>query len=517
MLDIKQVINSRIQPNHQKLDENKKTNPIKSTNSEQISKIAVECIRNLALTKLQKPKELSIDPFDEPITESDKKELENLIKREGRSFDWLNFRHNISKGQFELSKVLLTKKFNDKKHITNYSNYEINDIVRTCEKAELCKIAIPLIEKYNILFSPQIFGEVEKLKQNNPEKFEYVKNSENLLLYLNDYSDKITTTRNKSNYTNLIEVLPYEQLEKLESVCNDITKEGFTAISAFANLYFENKDAYDYLMSSKILREHYFLSDFKTAKCDSSLLTIEALKEIEKGYSEIDKNGRNRYIDEYVSNSNHFIGNTPQQETNKKELSSYLSQFKVENSFSAWRKDSTPAMFEQKSIAKTELEKITRDIVKLNYLRTKREMIVPSNGKFCESSFGKQKINLYDYIQSKSELTLADAMLVAKFGNQKFINLISEQIKKCLIIDDKFKSTSLSKDFVENWQEGAFCSTEIISKLEILKGCEGLYDAGTTGQVEFILNDHQKVIRYTDVKYNKETNTFELVGSVEKL
>ena len=233
MLDVKQVINSRIQSKHHKTDENKKTNPIKNTNSEQISKTAAECIKNLALARLHKSKEISIDPFDEPITESEKKELEELIKKEGRSFDWLNFRHNITKGQFELSKVLLTKKFNDKEHITNYSNYEINDIVGTCEKAELCKIAIPLIEKYNILFLPQIFGELEKLKQNNPEKFEYVKNSENLLLYLNDYSNKITTTRNKSNYTNLIEVLPYEQLEKLESVCNDITKEGFTDISAF--------------------------------------------------------------------------------------------------------------------------------------------------------------------------------------------------------------------------------------------------------------------------------------------
>ena len=517
MLDVKQVINSRIQSKHQKTDENKKTNPIKNTNSEQISKTAAECIRNLALARLHKSKEISIDPFDEPITESEKKELEELMKKEGRSFDWPNFRTNITKGQFELSKVLLTKNFNNEQYITSYSIHQINEIISACEKSELCRIAIPLIEKCNILFGPEIFGELEKLKQNNPRKFEYVKNSESLLLYLNDYADKITTTHNKTNYTNLIEVLPYEQLEKLESVCNDITKEGFTAISAFANLYFENKDAYDYLMSSKILREHYFLSDFKTAKCDSSLLTIEALKEIEKGYSEIDKNGRNRYIDEYVSNSNHFIGNTPQQKTNKKELSSYLSQFKVENSFSAWRKDSTPAIFEQKSIAKTELEKMTRDIVKLNYLRAKKEMIVPSNGKFCESSFGKQKINLYDYIQSKSELTLADAMLVAKFGNQKFINLISEQIKKCLIIDDKFKSTSLSKDFVENWQKGEFSTTEIVSKLKILKGCEGLYDAGTTGQTEFILNDHKKVIRYTDVKYNKETNTFELVGSVEKL
>jgi len=132
--------------------------------------------------------------------------------------------------------------------------------------------------------------------------------------------------------------------------------------------------------------------------------------------------------------------------------------------------------------------------------------------------------NIYDYIKSKDELSLADAMLMMKYVDKTTQKEILELIKKAQIKPDgRFKSTTFSRDFARSWigtcsNYAAKDQPKILAKLNLEEGCEGYFVqgfncgaiTGGNGQCEFILNNKATHMTVKDVTFDPEKNIFNI-------
>lgn len=200
-----------------------------------------------------------------------------------------------------------------------------------------------------------------------------------------------------------------------------------------------------------------------------------------------------------------------------KETSEYLSQFKFFEDVTAFRGERDPGMFASVNLSKDMGTRI-KHLVLMNFAKAKNTHITEMNGTY-QKTYTKQT-NLFDYITGKKELTLADAMHVMKFGDEKFQNEIIELIKQSSIKDLRFKSYTFDKKMAKDWLKSPqfiFYNSEDVTILQntiVKKGVEGHYADSLLAEI--ILNNKPKTITFQNVEYNPKDDMFILDSTISQ-
>ena len=122
--------------------------------------------------------------------------------------------------------------------------------------------------------------------------------------------------------------------------------------------------------------------------------------------------------------------------------------------------------------------------------------------------------NLFYHIMNSKELTLADAMQVAKYGGKKYQEQIADLIKNSQVKDNRFKSLTFDSTFARQWAETQDGHTKILHNMSVDSGLNGAYSGVNNRQAEFILNNDDKVMRFQNVIYDPKRDIFCLDTSV---
>ena len=224
-----------------------------------------------------------------------------------------------------------------------------------------------------------------------------------------------------------------------------------------------------------------------------------------------DKIGSRVRVGEYVRNSDSFI----QDKQAVKKLSEDLSKHHLSTDVKLYRGEKTVGMFDSVAIDK-DFESQIRAMLEKNKEKAKNMKVKTYNGKFDS----EPKTNLYDFLTSRKTLTLADAMQMAKFGDEKFINELIKRIKSAKIIDKRFKSLSFDGGMASSWasRRAGDSSTPIIQNVTVKKGTQGGFDAiSANSQYEVILNNTPKEITFQDVVYNPKADNFEIKSTIQNV
>lgn len=280
-----------------------------------------------------------------------------------------------------------------------------------------------------------------------------------------------------------------------------------------------NKEAYEYLLNHTDKEAvSSLLQHFENGLRGSTLetLTRAQIRQIEGvgtiRTQEIPMDLRHRAyscLEHYVDSSDDFIKNTEEVET----LNKYLSAFNVNENFTAFRGNKDTGMFNSIVLDK-DLANKTKWIVLKNMFKARKVKVHDFTGKF--ETIYAQKTNLFNYIMNKKTLTLADAMQIAKYGDDSYRKQIVELIKKSQIEDTKFKSITFDKNMAGDWiTECNTSNTGIFENITVKKGCQGKYLCNDNMQVEFILNNNPKKITFDDVVYDPERDIFEIKSVYE--
>ncbi len=458
-------------------------------------------LKGLALSKSPFVKQTTPSETITLASEEDKSKIEDLIKSRGFIYgvDYEINRvlpHVKTKEQAELAIAALEKKVDGS---FLYSTYQVGQLVFKNNEPELAKTASEVISNSDVRISEYVVPTLNKLKTESPDKYQYLLGSSYLLEYLNKTVDYANDGTQSLIFTKKLDEFPI--LESLSSHISEDLNYDY-CFHMLLDLYERDEEAYNYAINSPILMDKFF-GDYDSKSC-INVLNKNALVEIEKGFAA--NTSKNPQIISFVESSDDF--------KEPDVLSSYISQFKTDGEITVYRAERSTGSFEAVPINDDLLEKKIRAIVKLNYFKTKKDTIVPSSGKY--SNFGAQHVPLYDYINSKKELSLSDAMLVAKYADKRYVDEILHLIENAELTDSRFKSTSFSERFVDSWMHDSDNKNvpKIKSKLTIEEGTEGVYVSSANHQFEFILNDNEKQITYNKAKYDKKTNTFVLEGNV---
>ena len=422
---------------------------------------------------------------------------ETLIQDANGNFDTerSTYFQNIKiEKQADLIVKLLTKKDNDK---FLYDVTESFAFAESCPDDETIELAMELVEKAGVMVRRDALNKFKAIKEQDIEKYNEVLNSKYLTAYVN-----------RREPDDIINVTTKELLE-IESEAKKLVEryKKSETFDILIDLYINNPEAYRYIRDNKVLFKHFF-ANANLQIADVNFLDVNALHEIKKAYDQ--KTGDNSLIRDYVYSSDAF--------KQKDELDDYISQFKTDAPITVYRSERNTNIFNSVSLKGTELEVQTKAIIENNKETLKNdETIIPNEGTFMH--YEERRQSLYDYLMDKEELSLAEAMLLAKYGDEDYINNITEMIQNTELYDDRFKSTSFSKAFVDKWKNSYnSCTwTNIMSELSIKEGTEGVYDAIPGVQIEFILNRTPKRFQYHDVSYDRKHNTFFLKGTVENV
>ena len=276
-----------------------------------------------------------------------------------------------------------------------------------------------------------------------------------------------------------------------------------------------NKEAYEYILNhpNKKMTAH-LLSTFSSRLNGSvfETLTIPQIRQIEgKGRlstlnlqtdAKLNLDGQ-RCLGDYVTSSDAIVNNADDVKT----LHDYLSKFKVTEAFTAYRAEKDTGMFSTVLLDK-KLALKTKWIVLKNILKARKIQVHDYTGTY-DTLFTTKKMDLFRFIFSKKNLTLADAMQVVKFGNESYKNKILELIKKSQIEDTRFKSLTFDSQMAKDWlpSQGSR-NTGILHNITVNKGAEGTYSSCDNRQAEFILNNNPKQISFQNVKYDSQSDTF---------
>ncbi|MBE7706521.1 MAG: hypothetical protein E7Z91_04690 [Cyanobacteria bacterium SIG30] len=469
-----------------------------SSNADFASREACEGLKSLAFAKMSNNSS-ELDNLDRVVSSGEKAKV--LVKtREEFPYYFLSSMHDAIEnlGQLKVVQLILNKTEDEGQDYIYKDTEQILGIVNACKNPDVSEIALNLIEENDISFEPEIFVKMSDLKNNSKDKFDYVINSNYLLRYLD-------STLSLASYgpRNLIDEMDVDEFPKMEKIMSDVANKygNKRYIKSMVDLYYINQDVYDYAMSSDVLLKDFFAysRSFET----NEILTVNTLKMLEESCRA--NTGGDKNLRAYVYDSDVF--------NNEDKLNKYLSQFVVKDDFEVYRCDRNTGLFENISIDHTPLGRKARRIIHSHPFKFKKDLIIPNDKKY----FTSDKKSLHEYFSGKKNLTLSDAMLIAKYGDDKYLNDLYEAIKNAEVIDERFKSSTLSKKFADNWSYNNNDKTaKMKSRLLVKKGCEGAYDTSRTGQFEYILNNHPKKIKYHDVKFDRENNIFELIGTVEK-
>ena len=216
-------------------------------------------------------------------------------------------------------------------------------------------------------------------------------------------------------------------------------------------------------------------------------------------------------IHRYVESSDQLVRDAEM----SKILSEYLSRSKITETFSAFRGERDTGMLNTVKLDKS-LALKTKWFILKNILKARKYIVHDYTGKY-ENYFAK-KVNLFKYIMSKDELSLADAMQVVKFGDTKFKNQIIELIKQSKIKDARFKSLTFDRNMAKSWTGTDYGSnTGILHNISVERGIEGMYSPVTNRQAEFVLNNSEKYITFQDVVYDAERDMFVVKSNISKV
>ncbi len=369
-----------------------------------------------------------------------------------------------------------------------------------------------------------------RIYQNSPQKCSILLNNDDILKEVNKgpyFQDRFRSdvcAGQRDAIEKSIKKLDDEEIQYVISSLSERFKDNIKGRMLLGGLvlYSNDKQAFEYIKNKPFQQDkHNYTSGYSKDICKYVTIGIkpEALdnldyniiKEIEKGLNEdYDYSNYTEYSDGYKYDV---------QKRNK--LNQYLSGQISKNDVTVYRGEKSAWMFESIPIDK-EFENKIRFLVFVN-LSSRKDLLFPNDNKY--SSIPKQ--NIYDYINSKKDLTLADAMLVTKYGNDRFAQKIIDKINNAEIYDDNFKSFTLSKEFAENWANRKPIENDIngkkseqmlsmVSTTTIKAGNQMGYSAHS-GQYEFILNNNNKKMTFSNAKYDKETNTFYFDSEIEVL
>lgn len=377
-------------------------------------------------------------------------------------------------------------------------------------------------EKISELKNKAAIGFFEELNLKSPEKCSLLLNNENIVKYSNlnygIFNDSFDSC-NTENIQILKNAIDSIDLKGMDDVINSLSEreENPTASSIINGiiLYSNSPKAFEYVVHSpKVKEKIVFSSGYSKDLCEYVLQRLEpeivneisynSLREIEKG------NEENYNYSLYTIDSDSFQLYPKQVERMRNHLSQCVSQ----GDFTAYRGERSSWVFESVPIDKS----LQRRIKIMTFLnpKSRKDLIFPNRQKYMDSP----KQTIYDYISHKKEdLTLADAMLVAKYGDKKYIDYVLEKIKSASVQDEKFKSFTLNKKFANNWAETKGASdndnmVSVITKTNIKKGNQVAYYAKSC-QHEFIVNDNLKTMTFSNAKFDKETNTFYVDSQIE--
>lgn len=305
--------------------------------------------------------------------------------------------------------------------------------------------------------------------------------------------------------------------KKSISLAPDIFKtvtEEINRLKNLVDLYVNDKAAYEYVMKSDILFGRFFYNHTTTSLCTASCLdnlTVGTLKSIESILKKSDKT-----VEYYVEDSTKIYSN----EKATKLLSKLISSKRTSHVLTALRSERNVGMFNDIVVDK-ELTRCIKFINKIMKMKTSNVKTYQYSTNFWDDSVKKQ--SLYEYIENAEELTLADAMEIAKFSDEKTLNMIFDAIKDVKVVDSRFKSLTLSKDFAESWVGARYDNTssaKIIQKMKVMPNTEAIYIDDLdypNGQFEIILNNKNKQISFQKVTFDKKKNIFYLESQIEQI
>lgn len=211
----------------------------------------------------------------------------------------------------------------------------------------------------------------------------------------------------------------------------------------------------------------------------------------------------------YVANSDVFVQNPKAVE----ELSKGLSKYKIPKDVELYRSEKGVGIFASVPIDKN-LEKQVRKLLTANKENAQMMKVSDYTGRYLT---GPNK-NLYDFIMQKENLTLADAMQVARYGDEKYIETIAKLIQNTKLTDTRFKSLSLDKGMAMGWgYHNAGDNPVILHKAKVKQGTQGGYIPDNNGQFEVLLNNTPKEMKFNNIIYNKNDNLFTLETEIKNI
>lgn len=294
-----------------------------------------------------------------------------------------------------------------------------------------------------------------------------------------------------------------------------------TNLAQLTILKAHNKEAYEYLLNHPDKKKlSNLLSVFSKGLNGSTFetLTIPQIRQIEGVGTASTLNLKtdidtilkgNAAMSRYVESSDLFAKNADDVKT----LHNYLSRIKVTEPFTTFRAERDTGMFNTILLDK-KLALETKWNVLKNMLKARKIPVHDYTGNY-DTAFTK-KTNLFNFILGKENISLADAMQVAKFGNESYRNKIIELIKKSQINDSRFKSLTFDRKMAEGWLPAQGSNnTGILHNVTINKGVQGSYSSVNNRQAEFILNNNDKRMSFQDVKYDPKKDIFVLNTTIE--
>lgn len=316
--------------------------------------------------------------------------------------------------------------------------------------------------------------------------------------------------------------MPIEEIKKIFAETDKFFKK-------HTELFDGEKPSFDHYIQMLILKKNnpklynYFMTTTNNRVveilynwgCDSRMMPSSSmLSNITPEQIQVmmnDKIGSRVRVGEYVRNSDSFILDKQA----VKKLSEDLSKHHLSTDVKLYRGEKTVGMFDSVAIDK-DFESQIRAMLEKNKEKAKNMKVKTYNGKFDS----EPKTNLYDFLTSRKTLTLADAMQMAKFGDEKFINELIKRIKSAKIIDKRFKSLSFDGGMASSWasRRAGDSSTPIIQNVTVKKGTQGGFDAiSANSQYEVILNNTPKEITFQDVVYYPKADNFEIKSTIQNV
>lgn len=333
----------------------------------------------------------------------------------------------------------------------------------------------------------------------------FAEESPYLSYYLRFYDNYKNTSLNLDYFgVNLIKILEKEphRAKEFEQIAKQITermqqlrynKESYpNAVKNFLDLYYYNPEAFRHVIKSEKLIDLFYLNGYQVNKN----ISLNIIKEIEKGSSD-------PILGYYVQNSD----NVYKSPVAIRQLSEFLSKNTTESALSVTRAVKHAGAFNHVELPQA----MGRQIKLINKIFkpfTKKSGFSEYTHSYIMSD--SETTNLYDYINGKKNLSLADAMQMMKFLPKPLQNKVIEMIKQTNIVDDRFKSTTFSPSFVDRWLKNCGFQTTIQHNINIPKGTQGRYVMGSVSnpQHEFVINNVPKEFNFTDVVYDSKKNRF---------